>query len=240
MDGLSQSQTHSRRRWAAPAALLASLALLATLLACGGSSSSSSSTTTVTLQTITITPSNVSIGLNQSTNFIATALDSSGNAVSNLVYTWTSSAPTVAIVTNTGLATGLTAGTAQITASVTTVAATATTAATVVTSNTATVNVIPPVAKVVVTPASAQIKAGQTQQYTAQVVDANGKGIAGIQVTWQSSNAAVASVAPSAAATDANGFAAEVVTGITAGGPVVITANANGVISNPVQLTVTQ
>lgn len=238
-----KSLTPIRRNRLAPVALLAALALLATLLACGGKSSSTT-TSTVTLQSITITPSTATVGINQSTNFIATALDSSGNAVSNLQYTWNSSAQTVAIVSNTGLATGLTAGTANITATVTTVAATATAPATVVTSNTATLTVTPAVAKVTLSPVNAQIKVGQTQQYTAQVVDSNGKGIAGVQVAWQSTNAGVISFAPNGGPTDANGLATETVTGNAAGGPVVITAivttNSGTVTSNPAQLTVTQ
>ena len=227
MDGLNSSQTQSTRRLLASAAMVAALLMLAALLACGGSSSSSSTSSTTTLQTITVTPSSVSVGINQSTNFIATATDSSGNAVSNLVYTWNSSDSTVAIVTNSGLATGLKAGTVQITASVTTVAATATTPATVVTSNTATLNVIPPVAKVTVAPVSAQVAVGGTQQYTATVTDANGNAIKNVVVTWNISNAAVASI-------DANGLAR----GISPG-TVAIVAQANGVQSSPVQLTVT-
>jgi len=212
----------------APAALVAALFMMAALLACGGSSSSSTSTTATTLKSITITPSSATVNVNQSTNFIATALDSNGNAVSNLTYDWTSSAPTVAIVSNSGLATGLTAGSAQITASVTTVAATSTTPATVVTSNTATLSVIPPIASVAISPVSAQIAKGQTQQFTAKVLDANGNTISGVIVTWSDSNAAVASI-------DANGLA----TGLSPG-TVAIVAHAGSVQSNPAQLTVTQ
>src|ERR1051326_3033430 len=103
-----QSQTKSRG-WMAPAATMAALVALAALLAWGGSSSSSTTTTATTLKSITLTPSSATVNVNQSTNFIATALDSNGNAVSNLTYDWTSSAPTVAIVSNSGLATGLAA-----------------------------------------------------------------------------------------------------------------------------------
>lgn len=224
MQDLSQSQP--KTRWVGAAGLFAALLMIAALLACGGSSSSTTTSST-TLQSITLTPSSATLNINQSTNFIATALDSSGNSVANVTYTWTSSAPTVAIVSSSGLVTGLAAGTAQITASVTTVAATNTTAATVVTSNASTVTVIPPISKVTVSPVSAQIAVGQTQQFAAKVLDANGNTIPGIQVTWQNSNAAVASI-------DANGLA----TGRSAG-TVAIVAIAGGVQSSPVQLTVT-
>ena len=208
-------------------ALMAALLMIAALLACGGSSSSTTTTDTTTLKTITITPASATVNINQSTNFIATALDSKGNAVSNLTYTWTSSAPTVAIVTNSGLATGLAAGNANITASVTTVAATNTAPATVVTSNTATVTVIPAIASVAILPVSAQIAKGQTQQFTAKVLDANGNTIPGVIVTWSDSNAAVVSI-------DANGLAIGL-----APGTVTIAAVAGGKQSNLAQLTVT-
>ncbi len=216
------------RRFAVLAAIIALFAL-ATLLACGGSSSSSTSTsTTPTIQTITLTPTSASVGINKSTNFIASATDSSGNAVSNLSYTWKSSAPTIAIVSNSGFATGLAAGTAQITASVTIASSTSSTGTTDVTSAPATLTVIPAISNVAVSPVNAQIAVGQTQQFTAKVTDANGNSIPGVVVTWQNSNAAVASI-------DVNGLA----TGRSPG-TVAIVALAGGVQSSPVQLTVTQ
>jgi uncharacterized protein YjdB len=221
----------SRWRWAATAGLMAAVLTLATLLACGGSSSSSTTTTTPTLKTITVTPASANVNINGSTNFIATALDSSGNAVSNLSYTWNSSDQSVASISGNGLATGLKAGATQITASVTTVAATATTPATVVTSNTATLNVIPAVAKVTVSPVNAQIAVGKTQKFTAQVLDANGNPIPTVIVTWQVSDPSVVSIS----ASDQTSIT---VTGNKAG-TVAITAQGNGVQSAPAQLTVT-
>lgn len=221
------SQT-TRRRWIAPAGLMAAVLAIATLLACGGSSSSSSTTTTPTLQTITVTPSSVSVNINGSTNFIATALDSSGNAVSNLTYTWDTSDATVANITASGLATGLKAGSVKVTASVTTALATNTTPATVVTSNAATLTVIPPVASVSISPVNAQIAVGQTQQFTAKALDANGNPIPNVIITWKNSDAATVSI-------DANGLA----TGLKPG-TVTIAAVVQNVMSPLAQLTVTQ
>jgi uncharacterized protein YjdB len=229
MQDLNSSRT-KLRGWIPSAGLIAALLTMAALLACGGGSSSSTSTDTTTLKTITITPSSATLNVNQSANFIATALDSNGNAVSNLTYTWTSSAQNVAIVTNSGLVTGLAAGSTQITASVTTVAATSTTPATVVTSNTAAVTVIPPIASVAISPVSAQIAKGQTQQFTAKVLDANGNTIPGVIVTWSDSNAAVVSI-------DANGLA----TGLAPGTVTIVAhAGSSNIQSNLAQLTVTQ
>jgi uncharacterized protein YjdB len=217
-----------RRRFA-PAALIAALLMLAALIACGGSSSSSTTTSTNTIQTITLTPATVSVGINQSTNFIATATDSNGNQVSNITYSWTSDAPTIAIVNNSGLATALSPGIAKITASVTVSSSTGSSGTNTINSAPSTLNVIPPVSKVTISPVSAQIAVGQTQQFTAKVTDVNGTPIAGVLVTWSDSNAAVVSI-------DANGLAR----GISPGGPVAIVAQAGGVQSSPAQLTVTQ
>jgi uncharacterized protein YjdB len=69
------------------------------------------------------------------------------------------------------------------------------------------------VATVAVTPPSANVVVGATQQLTALLKDANGNVLTGRTVTWSSSNTAAATV-------DATGL----VTGVAAGGPVTITA----------------
>jgi uncharacterized protein YjdB/PKD repeat protein len=73
------------------------------------------------------------------------------------------------------------------------------------------------VASVTVTPASASILAGATQQLTATPRDADGNPLTGRVVTWSSSNPAIATV-------DASGL----VTAVTGGGPVTITATSEG------------
>jgi hypothetical protein len=54
--------------------------------------------------------------MQQTQPFVATATDASGNPMSGLTFTWTSSAPTVASITSAGVATGLAQGTTTITA----------------------------------------------------------------------------------------------------------------------------
>ena len=81
---------------------------------------------------------------------------------------------------------------------------------------------------IAVTPASASITQGSTQQFSAEARDQNGNPMSPQPTfTWTSSNTAVASV-------NSSGLA----TGVAAGGPVTITA-ASGTISGTASLTVT-
>ncbi|HEV8399056.1 MAG TPA: Ig-like domain-containing protein, partial [Gemmatimonadales bacterium] len=73
------------------------------------------------------------------------------------------------------------------------------------------------VASVAVTPASASVLVGATQQLTATPLDADGNPLSGRVVTWASSNPAIASV-------DAAGL----VTAVASGEPVTITATSEG------------
>jgi hypothetical protein len=74
------------------------------------------------------------------------------------------------------------------------------------------------VATVTVSPASIGLTAGATQQLTATVTDASGNTLTGRSITWTSSNAAVAAVDPNSG----------VVTAITSGGGVTISATSEG------------
>src|SRR5206468_10532504 len=97
--------------------------------------------------------------------------------------TWSSSNTAVATVSNSGLVSGVTPGTATITA---------TSEGKSGTSSVTVTNV--PVATVDVTPPSASVQAGQTVQLTATPKDAGGTPLSGRTVTWSSSNTAVAAV----------------------------------------------
>jgi len=65
---------------------------------------------------VTVSPASGSVGVGQTLQFTATPKDASGNPLSGRVITWGSSNLVVAIVSGSGLATGLVAGTATITA----------------------------------------------------------------------------------------------------------------------------
>src|SRR5207253_5002745 len=112
--------------------------------------------------------------------------DAGGTPLSGRTVTWSSSNTTVATVSNSGLVSGVTPGTATITA---------TSEGKSGTSSVTVTNV--PVATVEVTPPSASVQAGQTVQLTATPKDANGAPLSGRTVTWSSSNTSVATVSNS-------------------------------------------
>src|SRR5256886_5936458 len=88
---------------------------------------------------------------------------------------------TIATVSSSGLVTGVVAGAVTITATSEGQSGTAS----------ITVSGVP-VASVTVSPASASVPAGQTQQLTATLRDANGTILTGRSVTWASNNTPVA------------------------------------------------
>ena len=108
---------------------------------------------------------------------------SDGNVLSGRTVTWTSSNTSVATVSTSGLVSGLTPGSATITATSEGKSGTASVTVTNV-----------PVASVDVTPPTATVQAGQTVQVTATPRDANGAALSGRAVTWSSSNTSVATV----------------------------------------------
>jgi hypothetical protein len=204
------------------AALVRRLALCVALVAlsfpltqCGGGSSKGSNTPTVA--SIAVSPSSPSIAVGATQQFTATAMDSSGKPISGVTFTWTSSATSVATVNTNGLATGVKAGTTQITAS-----------ASGVTSSADTLTITAPaVATIAVSPSSPSIAVGATQQFTATAKDSGGNTISGVTFTWASSTAAVATI-------NSNGVA----TGVSAG-TTQITASASGITSPADTLTIT-
>jgi hypothetical protein len=73
--------------------------------------------TTAPFASIQINPASGALNPTQTVQLTATALDSGGNPVSGVQFTWNSSAPTVATISNAGLATGVAIGTSNVTAS---------------------------------------------------------------------------------------------------------------------------
>src|SRR5882762_6050069 len=145
-------------------------------------------TSTVTIMrvpvaSVTLSPAVSAILLGATVQLTATAQDSTGIVLPDRSVTWSSSAPTVATVSASGLVTAVTVGSAAITA--TSEGKTATAAITITTV---------PVASVAVSPASATIAVGSTQQLSAVTKDAAGTTLTGRVVTWSSDNTSVASV----------------------------------------------
>lgn len=120
--------------------------------------------------TISVSPSSPSIAVGATQQFSATAKDKNGNAITGVTFTWSSGTTSVATISSSGLATAVSAGTSQITAS-----------ASGVTSPDDTLTVTsPPPITVSVLPATPTVVLGATQQFTATVTnDSANKG-----VTW--------------------------------------------------------
>ena len=195
-----------------PQRLCSLLALVALLLGCGGSSTGS-------LAGIVISPTTSFLGISAQETFTATAQDSNRKTLSGITFTWTSNAPDVASIDSSGVATGHTVGTAQITASASGVTSAA--------ANLTVVSMTTAVASVSLTPISSTIKVGQTQQFTANALDASGNAVSGVTLTWHNSSAGVAIVGT-------NGLATGIAPGMT-----VINASAGTISSPAATLTVT-
>src|SRR3989442_659108 len=171
----------------------------------GQSGTAAIAVTSVPVATVAVTPASATIQVGQAQQLAATLKDASGNTLSGRAVSWSSSNPSVASVSGSGVVTGLAAGSALITA---------TSEGQSGTSSITVTNV--PVASVAVTPASAGIQVGQTVQLTATPKDGSGSPLSGRAVTWASSNGLVATVSGSGLVTGA------------AAGSAVITATSEG------------
>ncbi|MFI5206859.1 MAG: Ig-like domain-containing protein [Gemmatimonadales bacterium] len=179
----------------------------------GGTTSVTVSRSAASLTVAPATGTLAALGLTQ--QFTAAAKDANNNAIANAAITWSSSAPNVATVSPSGMATAVGNGMARITAT-----ASGRTA-------TATLTVAQATASVAVTPATHSAMVGATAQFEAQASDAGSRPIMGKAVMWSSDAPAVATVSPTGLAT-----------GVSAG-TAHITASADGRTGSAV-LTVTQ
>jgi hypothetical protein len=109
-----------------------------------------------------------------------------GNTLTGRSITWSSTNPAIAVVSATGLATAVSAGSTVISA----------TSEGKVGQSTVTVSAPPPapVASVSVSPSSGTLNVGQALQLTATLRDASGNVLTGRTVTWASTNALIAGV----------------------------------------------
>jgi uncharacterized protein YjdB len=167
------------------------------------------------ISSISVTPTELSIAVNGTQQFSATAVDS-GNTISNPTFTWASSAPSVmSINSSTGLATAVALGTAQITAAVSgvTSAPGAVTVASITT--------------IAVAPSPAFMAVNSTLQFSATATG-NSVSLPGSSFTWASSAPNVVSIGST------TGLATAVAMGTAQ-----ITATANGVTSASATATVT-
>ncbi len=174
--------------------------------------------TAATLQTITVAPTSASVSAGLTQPFTATGHFSDGTTGAVSV-NWTSSDNTIATINASGVATGVKAGGP--------VTITATSTANAAISGTAQLTVTAAVLQTItVAPTSASVTAGLTQPFTATGHFSDGT-TGAVSVNWTSSNTGFATI-------NASGVA----TGVTAGGPITITAT-SGNIFGTAQLTVT-
>jgi uncharacterized protein YjdB len=157
---------------------------------------------------VTLSPPSSSVEVGSSVQLSTRLTDSAGNLLSGRVVGYVSDNTAVATVSSTGLVTGVSAGTAQITAR------------SEGRSGTATVRVVPqPVATVRISPPTARLTPGATVQLTAIPASAAGTVLGGRAVTWIGAPG-VATVSPSG-----------LVTGI-APGTAIIFAQVEGVLGS--------
>jgi uncharacterized protein YjdB len=165
--------------------------------------------------TVTVSPPAGDVVVGLTTQLTATPKDAKGNALTGKTTAWASSATAVATVSNTGLVTGVTPGSATITATIDGK------------NGSQSVNVIPvPVATVTVTAAVGTIQINQTTQATAVVRDASNNVLTGRTVSWGSDNPSVATVSNTG-----------VVTGLTAGTATITATSENKSGSTPITVT---
>ncbi|MDH4044221.1 MAG: Ig-like domain-containing protein, partial [Gemmatimonadota bacterium] len=142
-----------------------------------------SATAQSAVASVDVTPATATLTAGSTQQFTATPRDAGGNPLTGRTVTWNTSDGTVATIDGTGLLAAVAPGTATVTATVEGVNGAAS----------VTVSAVP-VASVDVTPPTATIASGTTQQYTATPRDAGGNPLTGRTVTWGSSNTAVATV----------------------------------------------
>ncbi|HEX8612216.1 MAG TPA: ice-binding family protein [Telluria sp.] len=219
-------QKYTRTLMCATGLLAASL-----LAACGGSSDHGRDPIlglpVAELVSVSVTPATATVLVGASQQFTATASYADGTSRNvTTLSTWASASPAIARVTPAGgLATGLTAGSAAITAAFGTKTGAATLAVNAPTP------VTPPVVVSLtglsVTPASASVRVGASQQFTAIATYSDSStAVITNNVNWMSGSTAIATIAQSGSATG------------VAAGTAVITAS-SGDKSATASLTVT-
>ena len=156
----------------------------ATITASAGSASGSAVVTvTQSVASVEVSPSVDELtALGATVQLAAEAFDANGHAVAGTEFSWESSDVAVATVDESGLVTGVSEGVATITAR----AGDA--------SGSAVVSVMQPVASVEVSPSVETIGLGSMLQLMAEGFDENGDAVAGVAFSWESGDAAVATV----------------------------------------------
>ena len=157
------------------------LVLCALLSACSSKDSITSPAVVVTSVQVSLPPHTFYVG--GSVQATVAVTDQNGNAMSGQAVNWSTSDATIATVTQTGLVSGVGAGSATITATVGTRQGSAALTITLV-----------PVASVLVTTPTNALFVGQTQQLTAVAHDSAGNILTNRTITWATSDSTKARV----------------------------------------------
>jgi len=167
-----------------------------------------SATVTVTLvpvAAVVVSPATAALPVGGTVQLTVTLSDANDNTLTGRPVACSTSAPTVATVSRSGLVTGKAAGSATITA--TSEGKTGSAAVTVT---------LVPVASVVVSPATLTLPVGSAAQLIVTLKDASGRTLTGRPVAWTSSAPTVATVSPSGLVT-ANAVGAATLTATSEG-----------------------
>lgn len=177
----------------------------------------------VKVAAVAVSPSSVVVNVGKTQLLTATAKDSAGKIINGVTFTWSSDAHSIAVVNTNGLITAVAHGTARIKAT-----------ASDGVSGSATITVQnPAVASITVSPGTAQIVIGKTQNFTAVAKDANGDIVSGVNLTWSSDATQTATVTASGVASATSAGTARITAtapdGVTGTG--VLTVQAPAVVS---------
>jgi trimeric autotransporter adhesin len=156
--------------------------------------------------TVVVSPAQANLPVGQKVQLSAVVRDANGTLLSSAPVTWSTSSTSRAVVSSTGLVTGVSAGTVTITARSGSANGTAT----------ITVQALVAVDRIIVTPKDPSIDVGKTVQLTATLLDKQDNVLTGRTVTWTSSDQSRATVSNTG-----------LVSGIR-GGTVTITASSGG------------
>jgi uncharacterized protein YjdB len=160
------------------------------------------------VDSVLVSPDSADVAVGGSTAYGAAVFDSTGAELTGRSVTWSSANPAIATVDEaTGVVTGVSVGLTTLTA----------TSEGITDDAIVTVSQVP-VDSVLVSPDSVEVRIGYTKTFTAQTFDATGGLLAGRDLTWASTDPAIATVDP----------ATGVVTGV-ATGTTTITATSEGV-----------
>ncbi len=183
------------------------------------------------LTKIAVSPATASVIIGATQQFKATALDQNNNPMASIDISWTVDNPAVGNVAPPSAITGpdgnalttftaLAEGTARVTASSGDVSG----------SINVTVTQPPPqpvLTKIAVSPATASVIIGATQQFKATALDQNNNPMASIDISWTVDNPAVGNVAPPSAITGPDGNALTTFTALAEGTASVNASNGN-------------